>query len=277
MTYTPVIPIGGFSGWAFLNRTRDTQQEAFDNSAKISRDVEYFTENIGKIRTAEDLVADRRLLEVALGAFGLDEDIGNKFYIRKVLEDGTLTDDALANRLSDKRYFNLSKAFGFGDFDTPRTVLSDFPQEITDAYKTKQFEIAVGEQNPDMRLALGLDSALSAIAERDTTDNGRWFTVMGQGPVRSVFETALGLPASVGALDLDQQLVIFRERAEAYFGDGEIAQFTDAAKREELVRRFLVLSDLQGGATSATVGGSAALTLLQSAGGGVSGILATLA
>ena len=231
MTYTPVIPIGGFSGWAFLNRTRDTQQEAFDNSAKISRDVEYFTENIGKIRTAEDLVADRRLLEVALGAFGLDEDIGNKFYIRKVLEDGTLTDDALANRLSDKRYFNLSKAFGFGDFDTPRTVLSDFPQEITDAYKTKQFEIAVGEQNPDMRLALGLDSALSAIAERDTTDNGRWFTVMGQGPVRSVFETALGLPASVGALDLDQQLVIFRERAEAYFGDGEIAQFTDAAKR----------------------------------------------
>ncbi len=266
MTYTPVVPIGGYAGWAFLTRTRTDQQAAFDNSAAMRRNTDYFAEKIGEVQTAEDLVADRRLLQVALGAFGLDEDIGSKYFIQKVLEDGTLKDDALANRLSDKRYLQLSKAFGFGDFDTPRTALSTFGDEIVSAYREKQFEIAVGEQDESMRLALGLDGALSEIAERDTTENGRWFTVMGQAPVRRVFEYALGLPSSVGALDLDQQLTIFRDRAASRFGDGEVAQFTDPAKREELVKLFLLRSQTET-FTSSQYGQSTALTLLQNAGG----------
>ncbi|MCG6903778.1 MAG: DUF1217 domain-containing protein [Rhodobacter sp.] len=266
MTFQPVIPTGGLAGWAFLNRTRDVQQEAFENSAVIVRDVTYFEENIGSIASAEDLIADRRMLQVALGAFGLDDDINNKFFLQKVLEDGTLETGALGNRLSDKRYYEFSKAFGFGDFDTPRTVLSDFPTEITDAFKQQQFEIAVGDQDQNMRLALGLDRALEAITAKDTTDNGRWFLVMGQPPVRQVFEAALGLPASVGALDLDQQLSAFRDKASARFGDGEVAQFADPQKREELVRLFLLRADIQAGSAISS-GGSVALALLRNANG----------
>ncbi len=268
MTYTPVVPLGGFAGWAFLSRTRETQQAAFDNSAQMTRDLDYFREKIGKIESAEQLVDDRRLLQVALGAFGLDEDINNKFFVRKVLEDGTLSGDALSNRLSDKRYLEFSKAFGFGDFDTPRSVLSDFPDKIGDAYKVKQFEIAVGEQDENMRLALGLDSALADIAARDTTENGRWFAVMGEAPVRAVFEKALGLPSSFGALDLDQQLSTFRERTESRFGESEVAQFSDPEKREELVRLFLLRADIEGSSSGqSNAGGSAALAILQSSNG----------
>ena len=136
MTYQPVVPVGGYAGWVFLNRTMDTQQAAFNSSAAIQRDVDYFKENIGEISSAEALVNDRRLLSVALGAFGLDDDINNKYFIQKVLDDGTLDDDALANKLSDKRYFEFSKAFGFGDFDTPNTVLSEFPDDIVNEYWT---------------------------------------------------------------------------------------------------------------------------------------------
>jgi hypothetical protein len=61
-------------------------------------------------------VGDRRLLEVALGAFGLDDDIRNRFFIRKVLEEGTTSPSRrFANRLSDKRYLALAETFGFGD------------------------------------------------------------------------------------------------------------------------------------------------------------------
>ena len=274
MTFQPVIPTSGYAGWTFLNRTRESQQEAFENSASVVRDVTYFEENIGQITKAEDLIADRRLLQVALGAFGLDEDINNKYFLQKVLEDGTLDDQALANRLSDKRYYEFSKAFGFGDFATPNTVLSEFPTDITTTYKEQQFEIAVGAQDPNMRLAMGLDRALDEIATANTTEDGRWFSVMGQPPVRQVFELALGLPASVGALDLDRQLSEFRDKTSARFGDGEVAQFTDPAKREELVRVFLLRAELQGGGGT-TQGASAALTLLQSA-GGAGGLLNTL-
>lgn len=270
MTFQPVIPVGGFAGWSFLNRTREVQQHAFEKSEVMTRNVSYFTENISAVTSAEDLIADRRLLQVALGAYDLDDDINNKYFLQKVLDDGTLEAGALGNRLSDKRYFEFSKAFGFGDFDTPRTVLSDFPAEITDAYKTKQFEIAVGNQDQNMRLAMGLDRALEEITSKDTTDNGRWYLVMGQPPVREVFEAALGLPSSVGALDLDQQLTVFREKASARFGDGEVSQFSDPEKREELVRLFLIRADIQG-SSRVPSGASAALTLLQNA-NGVSGL-----
>ena len=41
------------------------------------------------MKSAADLVADRRLLKVALGAFGLEGEIDKKAFIRKVLEEGT--------------------------------------------------------------------------------------------------------------------------------------------------------------------------------------------
>lgn len=274
MSFQPVIPVGGYAGWSFLNRTREAQQQAFESSATMTRDVAYFEENIAAVQSAEDLVADRRLLRVALGAFGLDEDINNKYFLRKVLEDGTLDAGALGNRLSDKRYYEFSKAFGFGDFDTPRTVLSEFPAEISNAYKERQFEIAIGNQDQNMRLALGLDRALNEITGKDTTDDGRWYLVMGQPPLRQVFEAALGLPSSVGALDLDQQLTAFRDKANTRFGDGEVAQFADATKREDLVRLFLLRAEVQGSNATAA-GNSVALSLLQNASGagGLSGLL----
>jgi len=99
MTFQPVVPLSGYAGFAFLERTLETQQQAFNSSASIQRDTEYFLENIEKVETAEALVNDRRLFTVALGAFGLSDDINNKFFLQKVLEDGTLDPDALSNKL----------------------------------------------------------------------------------------------------------------------------------------------------------------------------------
>ncbi|WP_456390113.1 DUF1217 domain-containing protein [Profundibacter sp.] len=261
--FQPVVPFGGFAGWSFLTRTLDNQKEAYAKSSEVAREVNYFKENISKVQTAEDLVADRTLLKVALEAFGLGEDINNKFFIRKVLEDGTLTDDALANRLSDKRYLEFSKAFGFGDFSVASTVLSDFGSKITAAFKEREFEAAVGDQNEDFRLALGIERDLTDIAGKDLSEDTLWFTVMGNPPLRQVFETAFNLPQSFGALNLDKQLETFKDKAQSAFGDGGIKQFTSAEKQEDLTRLFLLRKDVQ--ALNVNVGsGQTALTLLQS-------------
>ena len=264
MSFQPVIPFGGMAGWAFLERTRASQQAAFETAPEIQRDTDYFAENIGSITSAEDLVNDYRLLKVAIGAFGLDDDIGNKFFIRKVLEDGAIDPDALANKMSDKRYLALTKAFGFGDFATPNTQLSDFADGILENFKTRQFEVAVGDQDSDLRLSLSLERDLGAILEKTTTDDGMWFSIMGSTPLRQVFETALGLPKSFGSLDLDLQLVGFRDRAEAVFGDSEVSQFANPDRMEELNRMFLVRSQINSGGGFLS-SNSIALTLLQNA------------
>lgn len=267
MSFTPVVPFGGFAGWQFLNRTRAAQEKAFAASPSIQRAEAYFRETIGSVLTAEALVSDRRLLQVALDAFGLGADIDNKYFIRKVLEDGTLSPDALANKLADKRYLEFSRAFGFGDFATPRTVLSDFADSILSRFQTRSFEEAVGEQNNEMRLAMNAERELGTLALRATSDDARWLAVLGSVPLRTVFQTALGLPSSFASIDLDQQLSTLRDRAETVLGNSEIAQFAEPGKVSDLVRLYLLRGEVQAG-SSAYSGHAAALTLLQSAGSG---------
>lgn len=262
MSFQPVLAMSGYTGWRFLQRTMETQKEAFVESGPMSRKAEYFRANIASVRSAEALVADRRLLEVALGAFGLDDDIDNKFFIQKVLEEGTLDEKALASRLSDKRYAAFAKAFGFGDFDTPRTALSGFPDEILAKWNDRQFERAVGEQDDTMRHALNLGPALGDILEQSENPRAQWFAIMGNPPLRAVFEGALGFPSSFGRIDLDQQLEQFQDRARSVFGSDKPADFTDPEVQEKIIRLYLMRSEL---ATKVTTGASIALTLLRGA------------
>lgn len=263
MSFQPIIPFGGLAGWTFLQRTQEAQQKAFETQPEIKRDTEYFAENIGKVSTPDDLIGNYRLLKVALGAFGLDDDLPNKGFIRKVLSEGSLDPEAFANKLVDKRYLELTKAFGF-DLGTPSTKLSDFAEGLLENYRTRQFEVAVGAQDSDMRLALALDRDLTAIVTSDNSDDGRWFAVMGNEPLRRVFETALGLPSSVALLDIDHQLEIFRDRADRVLGDGEVSQFSGPDRLDKLNRLFLARSQIDTG-VSGLSSGSIALTLLQNA------------
>lgn len=262
MTFQPIVPASGNLGWIFLNRTREAQQDAFDNSAQVQRDTDYFRENISEIRSAEELVSDRRLLSVALSAFGLSDDIDNKFFVKKVLEDGTLAEDAFANRLTDKRYFNMAESFSF-DVSPPNTVLSSFADDIINKYKAREFEVAVGNTDEDLRLALGFERELTEIADRDLSETSTWLSVMGSPPLRRVFETALGLPTQFAAIDIDRQVEVFQEKSQRTFGTSNPSDFVDPELQDDLVRNFLFRAELDA-AASATTRGSVALSLLQS-------------
>lgn len=263
MTYQPVVAGSGLAAFAFLKQTFETQSQAFNAGPQISRDTAYFQEKIGDIDTAEDLVSDRRLLRVALGAYGLQDDINNRYFIRRILDDGTIEPDALANRLADDRYKEFSKAFGFGDFSTPNTKLSDFGDKIVARYRRQQFEVAVGTQNDSMRLALNAERALGELAQSSSTETTKWFKVMGNPPLREVFETALSLPSSFGQLDIDKQLEVFRDRAESQLGSADISDFADPDQQKKLVDRFLL--KVQVNEFQASSSGSIAVSLLQSA------------
>lgn len=261
MTFTPALPFSGFGGWTVLKRTTQAQQTAYNAQPQVKRDVEYFRENIAKVRTPDELIADRRLLRVALGAFGLESDINNKAFIRKVLAEGTLTDGAFANRLANKQYEKLSAAFGFGNFTTPGNVLSDFADRMVAQFQQRGFEAAVGTQNDTFRLAMNLERELPALAKRQGSEDLLWLTVLGNAPLRSVFQTVFGLPNSFSAINLDKQMDTLKARASATFGSSSIRQFSDPDKLADLVRQFLVRADIAAG--SPNIRGSAALTLLQ--------------
>ncbi|EBA08575.1 DUF1217 domain-containing protein [Sagittula stellata] len=108
-----MIPGSGLIGWQVLQTTMSKQRTAFNASAYLARDTEYFKEKIGGVTSGDDLVNDRRLLSVALAAFGLSDQIDSAYLIKRVLNEGAENDDALANKLKDGRYVALARAFSF--------------------------------------------------------------------------------------------------------------------------------------------------------------------
>lgn len=265
MNFTPVIPIGGYAGWRFLTRTQADQSASLLATPRIARDMDYFRQNIGQVSSAADLVGDFRLLRVSLTAFGLQDDLPNKAFIQRILDDGVVDPNALSNRLADKRYRDFSQAFGFGSDLPPLSRSPGFADRILDRFGARSFEQAVGEVDGDMRLALNATRELPEIAASGGRDSTLWFRIMGNTPLRKVFETAFGLPTSIGTQDLDRQLGIFQDRAEAVLGDASITQFTQPEQMNELVRLFLARSQINQ-LPAITTSASIALTLLQSAG-----------
>lgn len=263
MSYTPVIPLSGYSGWVMLNKTMERQQTAFNSSSQSQNLEDYFREKIGSISSAEELVNDRRLLTVVLGAFGLDEDINNKAFIRKVLEEGTLDEDSFSNKLADKTYYNLSEAFGFGDYDTPLSQGSDFADKILAQYQTREFEVAVGDVNESYRVAMAAQRELPALAEKSSTENTKWYSIIGSESLSSFMRTALGLPEAVSSLSVDQQLEIFKDKAKSMFGTDSLSELLEGDGLEKLTKSYVIRAELVDGITSTTAT-SPALTLLQS-------------
>jgi hypothetical protein len=260
--FQPVIPISGLGGWRFLQQTYDSQFKAFSESTQLQRDTDYFRENIGQVETAEQLVADRRLLTVALGAFGLQDDINSKFFIRKILEEGSVNDDALANRFSDPRYKEMSQAFGFGPGEYLKVGQPVFAEAIIDRFRTIEFEIAAGEQNESMRFALYAEREMGSLAAEDMSNDAKWFTLMGEPPLRNLFEKALNLPSAFGQIDLDQQLSVFKDRAKKEFGSDDLSIFSDPTKVQDLITKYIVRDQISQFNTNYS-SNAIALTLLR--------------
>jgi hypothetical protein len=266
MSYQPIVPTGGLSGWRYLQRTIEAQQTRFADSAVNARDIEYFRANIAQATTPEKLVSDRVLLKVALGAFGLSSELDKKAFIRKVLEEGTTVVDGekrpFAMRLADPKYRDLAAAFGYGDEKGAQVTVKGFADDIAARYRVRAFEEAVGAVDNTMRLALNFEREMARLAKSDLNDNAAWLRVVGDVPMRSVFERAFNLPQQFATLDVDRQAAVLRERSERILGSKGFKSFAEPEARDAMLRRFFVQEQVAAG-PSPNTRGMAALAILQ--------------
>ncbi|SFL54544.1 DUF1217 domain-containing protein [Methylorubrum salsuginis] len=79
----------------------------------LARETAYYEANISKVKTVDDLMADRRLYTYAMKAYGLEDMTYAKAFMRKVLTEGTGSAASFANRLADERYVAFARAFNF--------------------------------------------------------------------------------------------------------------------------------------------------------------------
>jgi hypothetical protein len=110
----------------FIFQTEMTTGQA--NYALVEEETSYFLENIGNVKSVDDLLANDRLLRYALtandlylGDYATQADPTGKDHVRAMLEGGVTDPQSPANKLGDKRFANFVTAFNFVEYGADTT------------------------------------------------------------------------------------------------------------------------------------------------------------
>ena len=239
VSFSAVVIGSGLTAWANLKKSAVTQQQLMAQSAQVERATTYFLENAGSITSSLDITEDFRLMQVSLGAFGLSEDSASKYFIKRIMDEGVASSDALANKLSDRRYRLLAANFDFSNSIFPG-LSADSTQGVVDRFVREQFEKSVGETDNSLRLSLNFSRTISEISASSSSDAAAWYQVLGTPPTREVIAKALGLPDQFFNLDIDDQVTRMSERAESRFGTSSIRDLSGPELSDLIIESYLL-------------------------------------
>ncbi len=144
--------------------TRVAQEKA------VKADTNYFWKNIGKVTDVDDFLKDTRLYNYAMKAYGLEDMVYAKAFMKKVLNGGVADRTSFANKLVDDRYREFAKAFDFkgvasqkqaivDDFEKTAPLITDYKQVLADPEALTLMTTALGIASPGSGYVAGRDAA----------------------------------------------------------------------------------------------------------------------
>ncbi len=208
---------------------------------------------------ATEFFDDPSFFLAAMNIFDLPQGSEETAYTRRVLSSDPTSATSSYALASDVGYRLLHDSLNFQSETSAHTYPPGFEEAVIESYLQRQFEVAVGNVDNSMRLALGLERSLQEIVDGNSSNNGRWFAVMGALPVRAVFESSFGLPDAFGQLDIDQQLDVFKQRSQSILGTTEVSDFLKADVFDELQRRYLSSQSIATGSSGGAINAAALL------------------
>jgi hypothetical protein len=164
-----------------------TQQQV-NLGAKAADDAAYYQANIGNVHSVDDLISNKRLLNYALTAYGLDPNITSDTTIKAVLTSDLSDPSSRANQLPAP-YQALAEAFSFAP---DGTVDGDAAQSSGQIANTVyQYYDANGTGSSAPGAAFKTQYYKNAIANVTSVDD-----LLGNARLVSYLETSFGLDPS---------------------------------------------------------------------------------
>lgn len=208
---------------------KDSQTRAFEAQPTVVRDLVTFSEDITSIKSVEDLMKNRVVLNMVLSAFQLESEIDKPALVEKILTEPPTDSESLVNRLAEPRWTKLAQAIYPLNSDPDFFQKQENVDAILTGYKTNEYEKFQGENADGVReamyfkrLAGDIESVTQIIADK---------------ALMKVVRVGLGLPESFQGLSFDQQLA----RLERMI---DIEDFKDPEKIDGMIDRFLIFTQV---------------------------------
>ncbi|PYE87714.1 DUF1217 domain-containing protein [Phyllobacterium leguminum] len=203
----------------------------------VERETAYYKENIGKVKSIDDFMADDRLYKYAMKAHGLEDMAYAKAFVRKILTEGVKDSESMANTLVDKRYKEFATTFDFAGLGDKTTASKEAQQGVVDKYVRQTLEEEAGDQNEGVRLALYFARKAPKLTNA--------YEILGDKALLTVAQTALGIPALVSNADIDKQAAMLEERL-------DIKSLSDPKELEKFLTRFTAMYEVSNPSQGST-------------------------
>ncbi|WP_026988834.1 DUF1217 domain-containing protein [Fodinicurvata fenggangensis] len=244
------VQTGGFSGvggnmalgggdpitqYRTAQSMKDRQMEMVRQDPMVKRDIAEFDKALENAETPEDLLKNRRSMEFLLRGLGMADQIGNDALIRKSLLEDPTKQDALVNRLQDKRYKEGAEMFRFAELGLEAVRNEEFKTKFTESYVQQRYEEKLAETNPAIPDAMAFERIVKD-SKKDLTNP---YNVLGDPLLRRVVTTALDLPKQIAVQSVEAQ-------ARAVTTRMDLNDLKDPDYVDKFVQRFL-MNDTRGG------------------------------
>jgi hypothetical protein len=195
----------------------------------LQQQTDAYLKDVVNVKSIDDFLNDDSVYTYAMKAFGLDAKIGDKDFMRKILEGGVTDPNSFANQQTNKNYAAFAAAFDFAGHGEDATTYSVPEQGTVDAYVRQTMEDEQGSQNQGVQLALYFQRKASSITSA--------YDILADKALAKVVRTALRLPDSTAALDIDKQASMIEDKL-------NIEDFQDPTKLGDFLKRFTSLYDV---------------------------------
>jgi len=219
-----------YTTYTTLTRNLDRTLQLKAAESVNARETAYYQENIRKVETIDEFLGDYRLYTYAMKAFGLDDMIYAKAYMRKVLTEGVADKDSFANKLLDERFKEFATVFDFEAYGKVTTLRQEVTTGVVEKYNRAMLEADAGEENEGVRLALYF--------QRKAPEIDSYYDILADKALTKFFQVTFSLPESMSSIDVDQQVRLL----EKVF---DLSALKDPEELEHLTKRFTIMYDIE--------------------------------
>lgn len=212
------------------NLSKTLDRTAGQSDAK--KEIAYFRDHIGQVTSIDDFLGNNRLYTFAMKAYGLDDMIYAKGFMKKVLlGEADASGRVLVDRLQDTRYQDFARAFNFRSFgtDPSQKPTSDDPQIqamiefVAAAAQTPEQKKADYDTETEQQVQYLWDVASDIKTTKDIASDYK---------INAAVRTVLGMPSASPDDDV-------ATKAEQIDGQIDPAIFQNAGDLSGFVTRYL--------------------------------------
>jgi len=232
-----------------------------DNERTAAREAatkkaELYQERIQSIDTVKELLADRDVIDVVIGAYGLDpEDVTDDF-LKQVFASDLSDPKSFVNQQPDSRWAELVASFNFdANGNLTRETIGTVQQrgetlETVNKYLRQTLEETEGASNEAVRLALYFERTAPNITDA--------YGLIADDALMAVFRTTFGFSDEFSNMDVDQQARIINDNL-------DLADLQDPTKLERFLQRYTAMYDTENASFS-----NSAVSILSGGSGSIS-------